>query len=201
MTKKPSESEKKKEDAAPSMADTRVLILELEGKIEELRIQYEQFFSGSIKIPPDTLNKLVQRELRELQKSPMKNSALNFKARAVRTRYQTLATYWQRVFQARDTGTYIKDVYKANLRETIEQEGKRLETRAGKAEKALRELFQSYQSALENVSGKAQRLDFNDFQQSLIRRTRELKQKTGGKKVSFKVVVKDGKVVLQAVAQ
>ncbi len=201
MIKKPEGNDNKRDDSAHSVADTRLLIMEIEGRIEDLRIQYEQFFSGSLKLPPDKLHQVVRRQLQDLSNGSMKNSALNFKVRAMRTRYQTLATYWQRVFQARDAGTYHKDVYKANLREQIEQEERRLETKAGKAEKALRELFQSYQIALETVSGKAQRLDYKDFQQSVVRRTKELKQKTGGKKVSFKVVVKDGKVVLQAIAQ
>ena len=200
MIKKPQNSAGERAEIPASIADTRIQLAILEEKIENLRIQYEQFFSGALKLPPDKLNQQVQRELRDLQKKPLKNSALNFKARAVRTRYATLATYWQRVFQARDAGTYIKDVFKANLREQIEQEERRSETRAGKAEKALQELFHSYQTALEQVGGKRD-LNFQDFQQSIMRRSKELKERSGGKKVSFKVVVKDGKVTVQAVAR
>lgn len=201
MIKKPQNGAGEKTEIPTSVNDTRLQLTIIEEKIENLRIQYEQFFSGALKLPPDKLNQQVQRELRDLQKKPLKNSALNFKARAVRTRYLTLATYWQRVFQARDAGTYIKDVFKANLREQMEQEERRSETRAGKAEKALQELFHSYQTALEQVGGKGRDLNFQDFQQSIMRRSKELKERSGGKKVSFKVVVKDGKVTVQAIAR
>lgn len=199
--KKPSGAEQGKSDTPATQAEVRLLIVELEEKIETLRIQYEQFFSGLLKLPPDKLNQTVQRELREMQRAPLRNSALNFKIRAVKTRYQTLATYWQRVFQARDAGTYSKDVFKANLREQAQYEEQRAQTGAGKTERAFKELFQSYQSALEQATGKAQKLDYSTFQKTILQRSRELKQKSGGKKVSFKVVVKDGKVTLQAVAQ
>lgn len=199
--KKQNQPDPVKIDAPASQADVRIMIATLEEKIEALRIQFEQFFSGSLKLPPEKLNQTVQRELRELQKAPLRNSALNFKIRAVKTRYQTLATYWQRVFQARDAGTYSKDVFKANLRERADYEEQRSQTGAGKTERAFKELFHSYQSALEQASGKSQKLDYSAFQKTIIQRSRELKEKSGAKKVSFKVVIKDGKVTVQAVAQ
>lgn len=201
MIKKQTDGELIKAPAPVNQAEVRQMIALLEEKIESLRIQYEQFFSGSITLPPDKLNQTVQRELRELQKAPLRNSALNFKVRAVKTRYQTLATYWQRVFQARDAGTYSKDVFKANLREQTAYEEQRSQTSAGRTERAFKELFQSYQIALEQTTGRSQKLDYTTFQKSIIQRSRELKQKSGGKKVSFKVVIKDGKVTVQAVAQ
>lgn len=201
MQKKQSEAETERKDTPATQADLRLIIAGLEEKIEALRIQYEQFFSGSLKLPPEKLNQQVQRELRDLQKTTLRNSALNFKIRAVKTRYQTLATYWQRVFQARDAGTYSKDVFKANLREQAEYEEQRSQTGVGKTERAFKELFQSYQSALEQTSGRSHKLDYSAFQKTIIQRSRELKEKSGAKKVSFKVVIKDGKVTVQAVAQ
>jgi hypothetical protein len=186
---------------ANSTNTTRIKLAQIESQIESLRILYEQFFSGSIKLPPDKLNQEVQRELRELQKTPFRNSALNFQARAIKTRYSTLSTYWQRVFRAKESGTYSKDVFKADLRDRLAFEDQRAQTKVGKAERSFHELFNSYQLALEQTTGKAQKLDYNSFQKSILQRAKELKQSGTVQKVSFKVVIKDGKVTVQAVAK
>ena len=178
----------------------RIKLAQVESQIEALRILYEQFFSGSIKLPPDKLNQELQRELRELEKSPFRNAALNFKVRAIKTRYNTLSTYWQRVFRAKESGTYSKDVFKADLRDRLAFEEERAKTKVGKAERSFHELFNSYQQALEQSTGKTQKLDYNSFQKSILQRAKELKQSGTVKKVSFKVVIKDGKVTVQAVA-
>lgn len=189
---------------APTPNSTNAIRLQMaaiESQIEALRILYEQFFNGTIKLPPDKLNHDVQQQLRDLQKSPFRNAALNFQARSIKTKYNTLATYWQRVFRAKEAGTYSKDVFKADLRERLAFEEERIKTKVGKAEQAFHELFNSYQRALEQTTGKAQKLDYDSFQKSILQRAKELKQSGAAQKVAFKVVTKDGKVTVQAVAK
>lgn len=181
--------------------DMRVLLDEVEQKIDELKIQYEQFFLGVSPLPPEKLHQLVKRDLRALHKLPLKNSALHFRMRTIWNRYQTHFTYWQRVLRERENGTYSRDVFKADLRERNTLEDKRAQTQAGAAEKGFKELFKSYKLALEKSSGAKHAIDFQTFQKNIIQRSKELKERTGARKVSFKVVVKEGKVTLQAVAK
>ena len=166
--------------------------------LDELKVQYEQYFSGVLTLPPDKLHSETERSIKLMMRAPFRNSAVNFRLRMVRYRYNTLATYWQRVIREREEGIYYKDVFKANLHERLALEDAKAETALGLAEKNLMTLFNSYQQALEKYGAKKTKVDFESFQKSLIKRAKDLRAQHTGKKLSFKVVVKNGKVTLQA---
>lgn len=194
----PKGEKKSLKERAFDRMDVRVELDRLEKLIAELKIQYEMHFTGALPLAPDKLHQEVRMFLMKLKKAPFRNSEMNYRLRALDSRYQTFNNYWKRVQREREDGTYSRDVFKANLRERVIQEEARAQTAEGKAEKGFQQLFQSYKSALEKASGKDQNLDFGAFQRSLLARAKELKESHGVEKVSFAVVVKDGKVKVQA---
>jgi Arc/MetJ family transcription regulator len=181
--------------------DLRAELDALERRLFELKIQYEQYFSGILPLAPDQIHQEVKRMMRKLLKAPFKNSAMNYRLRSLEGRYHTFNTYWQRVLKQREEGTYVRDVFKANLREKIAYEEERSQTAVGAAERGMQGLFNSYKNALEQSSGKKMKIDFETFQKSLIQRAKDFKDKHGAKKLTFKVVVKNGKVTVQAQAK
>ncbi len=178
--------------------DLRAELDQFEQALQSLKIIYEQYFSGVITMAPEKQHQEVTMLIRKLKKAPFKSSAMNYRLRALEQRYQTYNSYWQRVLREREEGTYAKDVYKANLRGALAEEEARAATRQGKAEKQMRDLFAAYKDAIEKQTGKPQTLDFKKFHQHLVQSAKELKKKTGNKKVSFSVVIQDGKVKLKA---
>lgn len=178
--------------------DLRAELDQFEEALQSLKIIYEQYFSGILTMAPEKQHQEIKTLMRKLKKAPFKSSAMNYRMRALEQRYQTYNSYWQRVLREREEGTYAKDVYKANLREAQAEEEARSATRQGKAEKQMRDLFNAYKDAIEKQTGKAQTLDFKKFHQHLVQSAKELKKKTGNKKVSFSVVIQDGKVKLKA---
>lgn len=185
-------------DRGKERIDVRVELQQLESSISELKVQFEQYFAGLLPLPPDKLNDQVKRHLRKLFSAPFKSSEMNFKLRGLESRYRTYQMYWERTLKQREEGSYSKDVFKANMRERHQHEDRQAETVGGKAEKGIKDLFSSYKSALEKETGISQNIDYKAFQRSVIERAKELKAKHAGKKLSFKVVVKDGKVSLEA---
>lgn len=191
-----------KEHALLQEKDKRIdLRAELDGldiQIKDLKVQYEQYFSGILPLPPDKLHAEVKRLVRKLRKAPFKSSAMLYRLRNLETKYQTFNSYWQRVLRQKEEGTYSRDLFKANLRERLAQETAKEESNEGLAEKGLQGLFQAYRSAVEKHTGKKIEVKFDAFKDSLVKRAQEFKQRHGNKKLSFKVVVKDGKVTVQA---
>ena len=169
----------------------------LEGLLAELKTQYEQYFSGVVPLPPDKLHNDTRRALRALMKAPFRNSAMNYRLRALESRYNTFNTYWQRVLKEKEEGKYFRDVFKAELREKAAAEEARAQTPAGAAERGMRALFNTYRSALEKHGGLKHEPNFETFEKSLLQRVRDFKEKHGMQKVSFKVVVKNNKVTVQ----
>ncbi len=182
-------------------ADLQMLIEQLDAQVSQAKVLYEQYFLGVQPFAPDKEHNAIRMLIRKLRKSPFKSSAAAFKLRAVEVRYNTLHTYWQRVLREREAGTYAPDVFKANLRDRQALDDARAQTSAGKAEQHMHTLFDSYRGALERQTGKKQTLDFDAFQRSLIQRAKDLQAKHGMKKLAFKVVVKGGKVTVQAIAK
>jgi len=170
----------------------------LEAELTELRLEYEQYFAGVIPLAPEKMHARIKHTMRRLRKAPFRNSALNYRLRAIEQRYQTFNNYWQRVLKQRDEGKYFKDVFKANLRERLAEQDARAQSDVGRAEHSMRALFEAYRAALEKQTGRPKELSFDAFQKSLVTRAKDFKQKHPDKKLAFKVVVKDGKVMMQA---
>lgn len=181
--------------------DLRGELDRLEQMLADLKVLYEQYFTGLAPLPPDKLHSEVKRLLRQMSAAPFRSSEINYRLRTLKHRYQTFDTYFQRVMKQREEGVYSRDVFKANLREQAALEAAYEQTAQGQASKGLKELFESYRSALEKVNGRSEELDFKAFQKSLVKRAKELRERHGIKKLTFKVVVKDGKVTVQAKAK
>lgn len=181
--------------------DVRVELSKLDGLLGELKVQYEQFFLGIISLPPDRLHFSVKQLIKKLKGSPFKSSAMRFQLRSLENRYNSYNTYWQRVLRERENGTYSRDVFKAELRKRLAQEEALSNSAKGQAEKGFVNLYNSYKSAIEQRTGKAVNLDYAAFKKSLLQRSKEFKTQTGAKKLSYTVLVKNGKVTLQVRAK
>lgn len=189
---------KEKDDGLAARKKQEQEIALLENKLEELKTIYDQFFIDVILQPPDKLRAEVVKELRRLLKAPFRASAMRFRLRMLVHRYHVYATYWARVLREREEGRYSRDLFKAELRDKLMKEAERDATRAGKAEKGMRELFKTYESALKKAGGDTSSLNFDSFKHSLMKKAKQLREQQGVKKLHYKIVVKDGKVVVKA---
>jgi hypothetical protein len=170
----------------------------LDKLLAELRVEYEQFFLAIAPHPPDRLHNEVKRLIRRIRKAPFKRAVTRYRLRVLQGRYHTYNDYWQRTMREKEEGTYARDVFKANLRERMAREQKAAATHKGSLSKSIEDLFHCYKTALEKQSGAMQNLDFAAFQEALIKKAKAHAAQTGVKKLSFQVVVKDGKVMVRA---
>lgn len=178
----------------------RLRLDRLEAELADLKVLYEQYFSGILPRAPEKAHNEVKRAIRDMRKAPFKSLALQYRLKMIESRYNTYNTYWMRVGREREEGIYAKDVFKANIREKNAAQEKRDKTTHGAAERHMKSLFDVYRNELEKQTGKRESLDYEAFQKNIVQRAKEFKEKHGTDKLSFKVVVKDGKVVVSAKA-
>jgi hypothetical protein len=183
--------------------DIRVELDQLEQMIQDLKVSYEQHFIGILPTAPEHLHKLVKIKIRELRKAPFKKSTDNYRLRTLEQRYQLFNNYWTRVLREKEEGTYFKDIFKAEMRQKHALEDTLTQGAKGAAQKGMVELFKTYKTALEKqTSGKYQDVNFEAFQKQIMQRAKVFRQQHGDKtKLTFKVVIKDGKVTVQAKAK
>ena len=172
-----------------------------EAGVARLRILYEQFFTGLQPRAPEQEHKAVVKEIKILLRAPFKNSQRRFRLRTLINRYQTYNTYWERCLKQKEEGTYFRDVYKAELRERQRAEMEELATKVGASNKGIEQLYSTYETALRKAGSNSTNLNFDSFKKSMLATAKQLKEKHGIKKVQYKVVVKEGKVVLKASAK
>ncbi len=177
--------------------DIRAELDQLEALLADLKVQYEQYFTGILPLAPDKIHNLVKRKMRELLRAPFKNSAMNYRLRTLEGRYHTYHTYWQRVLRQREEGNYSKDVFKATMRERAAMEEAKAQTKVGRTQRGLESLYNSYRSALEKQTGKKHNIEYEAFEKSLLQRAEDFKRSNSAERISFKVVVEEGKVTVR----
>jgi len=178
--------------------NVRLELNNLESLLEQLKVEYEQYFLGIHLHPPNNLHKATMRLIRKIRKAPFKRPSMGFRLKGLEGRYHTYNDYWQRVLRQKEEGTYSKDLFKAELRERNALEDLQALTAKGKASKSMVDLFANYKRELEKHTGRQQNINFDAFQSSLVKRAKAYRKKHGGKKLSFKIVVKNGKVTVKA---
>lgn len=77
---------------------------DLEISIDRLRSLYEQYFRGLEKVPPNVLQKKVERSMRELRRIRLRNTAHRFRLQTQVQKYTTYLTYWQRIIRMLEGG-------------------------------------------------------------------------------------------------
>jgi len=169
-----------------------------EKKIQDLKVLYEQYFVDVIPYPPDKEHKELTRLKRRLYDAPFKKASSKFRLRMLLQSLQTYETYWNRVLTQREKGTYKKDIFRAQARQEARIRSKKRNTAAGKRQAGMEQLFNSYKSALKKVGANSSDIKFDDFKKSIVKQTREFKQRSGSKKVNYKILIKNGKVSVKA---
>lgn len=168
--------------------------------IDELKVHFEQYFSGISPTAPDKQHNEVKRMRRLLATAPFKNSEMNFRYQTLENRYNTYRSYWERVLRAREAGTYQRDIYKAELRDRQEAHARYVKTDEGKAVEHFDELYRSYCAALQEVNGKSIVVDKGKFRDTILLRAKEMRARSNkvSADLSLSVEVRDGKVRLVA---
>jgi hypothetical protein len=186
------------EERAFAKIDVKKELKTLLVMLDQLKVDYEQYFLGITIYRPDKLEKDLKRQIRLIRRAPFKRPWQAYKLRAIEARYHTFNDYWQRTIKEKESGIYSKDVFKANLKEHFKKEDLKLQTQAGKVSKQVVALYDTYKMALEKQIGKKVNLDLSTFQSNLKKQAAAIKAQHADKKISFRVVVSDGRVNLKA---
>lgn len=179
--------------------DLRLELDNLQSELAELKVKYEQYFSGILPFAPATEHQKIIRAFRYLKKAPFKSSATAFHLRSIESRYQTYNTYWQRVLREKEEGRYKKDIFKAAIREKNRHQEALSKTAAGAAEQGMKDLFAAYKLAVSSASGDLNGLTYDRFRESLVKTAQAFSDKNPARGVKFKIVSHEGKVTIRLV--
>src|SRR5947209_6859448 len=79
---------------------------ELEGKIERVRVLYEQYFMGIVKVEPQVPRKEALRGLMLYSQIHIRNTGQRFRFHSMQQKWNIYLTYWNRTMREIEAGTY-----------------------------------------------------------------------------------------------
>lgn len=181
---------------------------EFERRILVLKIEYEKFFSGIEQIEPLRERDDMRRMLRDLQLTPITNTAQKHKLRSLRARWNSMEMYWQRNLVMIERGTHPKMKFRAQLSERRRGDAPADPAKAAarpprltseeREDRAYQAVFDKYVETRQRC-GQNTDLAYESVRDVLKQQVRTIKSRYRCKAVKFKITVEDGKAKVKAV--
>ena len=102
-------------DLSPEALEAELELLSK--KLDRLRVLYEQFFIGSEKTAPYTLQKDVVISFHRLGQERIRSAALKFKYQSLVQKFSSYKAYWARTQREIEEGTYKRHLQRVQRRE------------------------------------------------------------------------------------
>jgi hypothetical protein len=195
---------------------------QLEAKMIQLKNRYEQYFLGIERKPPSNDRNALHKELDLLRQMLIKNTALKFKLNSMFSRFLSYERLWMKTETDIEEGRYKRDINRARRHRGVGQpsaedvdmrdfdsEGGHAAQPAGQAppvaapglsDDRLQQIYQSYLVAKKECNEPIEGLTFDHVAKRIREQVPALIKQANGRKIDFKVAIKDGKAVLRAVA-
>jgi hypothetical protein len=175
----------------------------LDRRLTSLRIDYERFFAGDLKVPPLAARRELEQFLRRLGNEELERASDRFRLQGMESRYNALRELWEKRLLARELGRSLsgRPAAPEPPREAAPAAGAPVDA-AGPADvKPKRRvdfspLFDRYCQARRALGEDVTKLRYEKFEELVLRQAEEIRRKTGSKKLVFEIQTHEGKVRL-----
>ena len=171
---------------------------DLEVKLRQLKLDYEQYFLGARPREPGQARREVQKIVMIYSSTPIKNTAERFKFQTLHQRFQTFKRQWDATLRQMEAGTYKRDLFKANLHERERALRAKPVTARPQAEQTSGRLFDAYVEAARACGQNVSNLTPEKLDAVVAKQEAAIRKKFDCERVHFQVIVRDGKVKLKA---
>lgn len=186
---------------------------ELEINLKRLRIEYEQFFRGSMKREPTVLRGKVQKTITRFVSDPPRNPAIKFRFNSLNARYQSFRQLWGRTLREMEAGTYAPHKFRLKTQASepppqdeakelasLQRQSEELEQkREASSGSAFDRLHNALVSARQKTGESTQELTREKLAQLVKKQTEMIRDQRGADaKVKFKVVIENNRAKLKA---
>ena len=190
---------------------------QLEKSIRLLHIEWEKFFGGVERKPPNDLRHKVEALIRRHANAEIRSNTDRFRYQNLTARYSTFNELWNKRLRAIEEGRPVglhgraaatlppappKPAAPAEPRPVARPAAAGGEIRIQDAARdgtALRGLFERFVEARKQT-GETATVKFDNFQKLIAQQAQRILKEKGGQAVDFRLETKDGKVSLKAKA-
>lgn len=185
----------------------------LERAIRQIQIEWDKFFSGIEKKPPNDLKSRLEALLRRHANAEIRNNTERFRYQTLTARYNTLNELWAKKLRLREEGkTFGVHGLKAEALPPPPPPGaaapKHPGGAAGRADQfrvqnpdrdaqTVRALYERFLEA-RKTNGETAPVKYESFQKLIGQQASRILSDRGGQAVEFRLETKEGKVSLKA---
>ena len=170
----------------------------LDIKLGQLKREYEQYFLGTRPREPVMLAGDVRKLIARLSNQAIRNTAVKFRFSSLCSRYQAFNRQWQETQRQIEQGTYKRHRFRADLHGG----GRPTATEPAAAPRGMSaddpELFSAYAKARQDCGQGLKNLSPDKLRAALQKQEAQLRSRTGGAEVRFRVVVENGVAKVKA---
>lgn len=185
---------------------------EIESAIRRLGVEWDKFFAGIERKPPNDLKAKAEALIRRHANIEIKNNTERFRYQNLTAKYNTLSELWAKRLRAREEGkAFGVHGLKADIlppppppKAPAAPRGGRAndpgEVRLSSAEgdpTAVRTLYDRFLAA-RSAAGETAPVKFDSFEKLISQQASRILTEKGGQAVDFRLETKDGKVSLKA---
>jgi len=171
----------------------------LEASIRQLQVEWERFFGGGEKKPPNELKGRVEALVRKHAHSEIRNNSERFRYQMLVARYNTFAELWAKRLRAREEG-HLPGGRQAPVQPPLTRPSPKEAVRVQDPvadQEAVKELFDRLVEA-RRKAGDTAALKFENFRDIIEQQAKRLLNDRKVMAVDFRLEEKEGKVSLKA---
>jgi len=176
---------------------------ELEHNLKRLRVEYDQYFLGILKRPPEVLQGRVQKVIVKYANQNLRKTHHKFRFNQLNSKFQIHRQQWGRTLRQIEQGTYKGHLFRAKLheRERGITDATPHPVRAPEPTArpgAIDKLFDALVAARKRAGDSGPAPDRAKLSEIVKKQTAALKEKHPGAKVKFRVAIEGNKAKLVA---
>jgi hypothetical protein len=183
----------------PQSRELAADIARLETGIRQLKVQYDMFFAGSLKRPPNDAHAALEKLIKKHLNSSIPQYAQRFHFHALVSRFNSLSELWSRTVRTMEEGT--RAMPGARGRRDAEPERMLAQCRIHdprKDDEAMRELFKVFVEARRKTGEHEKPISYDKFVRGVAGHAHRLQKTAGCDEIELRLVVRDDKVQLKA---
>ncbi len=202
----------------PAQQNFNLLLKTMQERLKNLEHEYELYFGGGRKDPPEKEQKELERQIRELSRLAVNSTQNQYLFNNFQQSYVLRKARWAKLVELKLNGisqdprltsrvrldtkafTDLEKAKPEDIKKEIQEQDKKpavRETTKKEEDTSIRALFEEFNRAKQTL-GQTLELDPSSFEKKLEKQKKELMEKHKAKDVKFTVSISDGKVSLKA---
>ncbi len=156
-------------------------IASIEKDMRLLRIEFDQFMAGAIRIPPEDYRSRIGKRIQMMRKGRLRTSVERFRLSTLEASFNTLNELHARRLRDIESGRTV--------RPQARKAGPRLDASRGFqiGEQPDRSAIEALYERLYGRNGRGNKADFGSFEKHVAKQVAKLREKTGCAKVHLRV--------------